>query len=72
MVRNGCRIIISTSIDFEKAVDEAAQSHPEIYFFQATGTQSHGNLSSYMGRMYQMRYLAGLAAGRQAKTHCVG
>lgn len=72
MVRNGCRIIISTSIDFEKAVDEAAQSHPEIYFFQATGTQSHGNLSSYMGRMYQMRYLAGLAAGRQTKTHCVG
>ena len=72
MVREGCRIIISTSIDFEQEVVKTSQHHPDIYFFQATGTQSHGNLASYMGRMYQMRYLAGIAAGRQAKHHAVG
>lgn len=72
MIQQGCKIIISTSVDFEEAMLDLAQNHPNVYFFQAMGSRSKPNLSSYMGRMYQMRYLAGIAAGRQTKNHAVG
>ncbi len=72
MVQNGCKIIISTSIDFQDAVVLAAQKHTNVYFFQATGTQERANLASYMGRMYQMRYLAGIVAGKQSHSGQIG
>ena len=72
MVRRGCKIIISTSIDYENSVLQAAQAYPKIYFFQATGTKNRPNLANYMGRMYQMRYLAGIAAGCQSQSGQIG
>ena len=72
MTKNGCKIIISSSIDFQDAVLQTARDKPEIYFFQATGTRYGNNVASYMGRMYQMRYLAGIAAGGQTKSNAVG
>lgn len=72
MIRDGCTIIISTSIDFQSKIVAEAEQHPQIYFFQATGTQERPNLISYMGRMYQMRYLAGIVAGLQSKSGAVG
>ena len=72
LVNGGCSIIISTSIDFQDVIVQAAARHPSIYFFQATGTQTAPNLISYMGRMYQMRYLAGIVAGRQSQSGSVG
>lgn len=72
MVNSGCSIIISTSIDFQDAIVQAAARHPSIYFFQATGTQDGPNLISYMGRMYQMRYLAGIVAGKQSHSGEIG
>ena len=72
MVRRGCKIIISTSIDYENSVMQAAQAYPKVYFFQATGTKNRPNLANYMGRMYQMRYLAGIAAGRQSQSGQIG
>ena len=72
MAQNGCKIIISTSIDFQEAVLQIAKEKPEIYFFQATGTRYGNNVASYMGRMYQMRYLAGIVAGGQTKNNAVG
>lgn len=72
MTRNGCRVIISTSIDFQDAVLEVAKEKPEVCFFQATGTKYGNNVASYMGRMYQMRYLAGIVAGRQTRSNAIG
>jgi basic membrane protein A len=72
MIRDGCKIIISTSIEFEDAVSRLAMRYPAVYFFQATGTHPHANVATYMGRMYQMRYLAGIIAGRKTKNRAVG
>lgn len=72
LVAEECEIIIANSAIYGEYVLEAAQSYPEIFFFHATGTQSLKNMSSYFGRMYQMRYLTGVVAGLQTKTDEIG
>ncbi len=72
MVNNDCEIIIANSDLFREYVLQAAEHYPEIYFFHASGTASGKNLCSYFGRMYQARYLSGIAAGLQTKTNSIG
>lgn len=72
LIERGCEIIIANSFEFGDAVQNAAESHPHIYFFHATGVHEAKNLSSYFGRMYQIRYLCGVLAGLQTKTDEIG
>jgi len=70
--KDNCKIIIAGSFEFGKYMVEGAEKYPEIFFFHATGTESGKNMSSYFGRMYQMRYLTGIAAGLQTETNEIG
>ena len=72
LVEDGCEIIIANSFEFGEAMENAALMYPEIYFFHATGVGEGKNLSSYFGRMYQIRYLCGIVAGMQTKTNEIG
>lgn len=72
MIAEGCKIIIVNSFGFGPYALEAAQKHPDIWFFYATGVDTAENLSTYFGRIYQMRYLSGIAAGLQTKTGQIG
>ncbi len=72
LIAHGCNIIVSTSIAFEPGIVQAAQAHHSISFLQATGTKVLPNLTPYMGRMYQARYLAGLVAGRTSRSGAIG
>lgn len=69
---NGCEIIIANSAIYSEQIVKAAQQYPDIFFFHATGTVCADNLSTYFGRMYQMRYLTGIAAGLQTETNEIG
>ena len=71
-VKEECKIIIACSFEYGEHIVKAAEQYPEIFFFHATGTESRKNLSSYFGRMYQMRYLTGIAAGLQTETNEIG
>jgi len=71
-VENDCEIIIANSAIYSEQMVEAAELYPEVFFFHATGTSSRKNLSTYFGRMYQIRYLTGIAAGLQTKTNEIG
>jgi len=51
---------------------DAAEKYPEIYFLHATGTGSDKNMSTYFGRIYQIRYLCGIVAGLQTETNEIG
>lgn len=66
---SGCEIVIANSAIYGEQIVKAAERYPEIFFFHATGTSSNKNLSTYFGRMYQMRYLTGIAAGLQTETN---
>ena len=71
-IENGCEIIIANSAIYSEQMIVAAEKYPEVFFLHATGTSYRKNLSTYFGRMYQMRYLTGIAAGLQTKTNEIG
>ncbi len=67
-----CRVVVANSFEFGDAMVEAAAKYPEVYFLHATGTASDKNLSTYFGRIYQIRYLCGIVAGLQTETNEIG
>lgn len=71
-VKEDCKVIVANSFEFGEYINEAAKEYPEIYFLHATGVGEDKNLSTYFGRMYQIRYLSGIVAGLQTKTGKIG
>ncbi|MFI3238655.1 MAG: BMP family ABC transporter substrate-binding protein [Lachnospiraceae bacterium] len=62
----GCDIIFGISFGYITAFDTAAsqEEYSEIIFSHATGYLSNdSNFNNYFGRIYQARYLSGIAAG---------
>lgn len=72
LIADGCEIIICDSYGYGEWELECARQHPEVYFFHATGVEQLDNLSTYFGRIYQMRYLSGIVAGMQTETDEIG
>ncbi len=72
----GCNIIFITSFGFEDYAIKVAQDFPEIQFCHATGfkAKSSGlpNVHNYFGKIYEARYLTGIAAGLATKTNKIG
>lgn len=69
LIEDGCEIIICNSFEYGEYELQVAERHPDIHFFHATGVEEAPNLSTYFGRMYQMRYLCGIVAGLQTETN---
>lgn len=67
----GCKIIFGISFGYITAMAEAAEKeeYKDIIFSHATGYLSNDtNFNNYFGRIYQARYLAGIAAGLKSKA----
>ena len=66
-IAEGCTIIFGTSYGYMNAMEPLAAEHPTVIFSHATGNKSNAtNFNNYFGRIYQARYLAGIAAGLKA------
>ena len=72
MIEDGYGVIVCDHYLYEPYLKELAAAYPDVYFLNASGTESLENYSSYLGRMYQARYLSGLVAGVQTKTGQIG
>ena len=72
LIGQGCKIIICNSFGYGEYALEVAREHRDIYFFHATGVLESGNLATFFGRIYQMRYLSGIVAGLQTQTDEIG
>jgi len=72
LIEEGCGQIFAIGFVYSEGIQEFAQKHPEIFFFQCGGMQTAPNMSIYFGRMYQPRYLSGMAAGMRTKTNHIG
>ncbi|MEG1743483.1 MAG: BMP family ABC transporter substrate-binding protein, partial [Clostridia bacterium] len=62
----GCKIIFGISFGYIEAFAEASAKteYKDIIFSHATGYKSNEkNFNNYFGRIYQARYLSGIAAG---------
>lgn len=67
LASQGCKIIIGISFGYINAMEAAAKKYPDIIFSHATGYLSNDkNFNNYFGRIYQARYLAGIAAGKKS------
>ncbi len=72
LIKDGNKIIFSTSFGFSDAVKAAAEKHPDVYFEQATGVETSENLATYFGAGEDSLYLAGMAAGAATKNGTIG
>lgn len=73
LIEAGCNIIYGNSWGYMNYMEEKAEEHPEVIFSHCSGYKSNGkNFNNYFGRIYQARYLAGIAAGLKTKENKLG
>ena len=72
LVRDGNKIIFSTSFGFQNCMVSEAKKHPDVKFEQATGTAQSKNLAEYFGAGEDGIYLSGMAAGAATKKGVIG
>ncbi len=69
----GCNLIFGTSYGYMDTMNELASEYPDVYFSHGTGYLSNDtNFNNYFGRIYQARYLAGIAAGLKTESDKIG
>jgi len=72
-IAQGVNIIIATSWGYMDACEKLAQEFPSVVFAHATGYKYNDtNFTNYFGRVYQARYLSGIAAGMKTKSNKIG
>ena len=72
----GCNAIFADSFGHEQYMEEAAPDHPDVQFCHATGyqgaTDTLDNTHNYFAKIFEARYLAGIAAGLKTETNKLG
>lgn len=72
LVQDGNKIIFATSFGYQPMVAAAAAKYPNVKFEMATGTIVKKNMAEYYGAGEDGIYLAGMAAGAEAKCGMLG
>ncbi len=76
LVAAGCQVIFSNSFGHEQYMVKVAPDYPEVQFCAATGYQaaidSLDNTHNYFAKIFEARYLAGIAAGLRTETNKIG
>src|SRR5436309_8064834 len=72
LIRDGNKLIFSTSFGFQTCMVSEAKLHPDVLFEQATGTAQSKNLAEYFGAGEDTIYLSGMAAGAASKKGVLG
>ena len=72
LVEEGCDIIFTTSFGFGEKAKQWAAKYPKVQFCQSTCSNANeepklSNYHTYMGAIYQGRYISGVAAGMKLK-----
>lgn len=72
-IDQGCNVIFGTSFGFMDKMQEFSEKYPDLYFAHGSGYLSNGkNFTNYFGRIYQARYLSGIAAGLKTQSGKIG
>ncbi len=72
LVKAGASVVIFTSYYYTEEMKDKVSDYPDIVFYQNSSEFHAKNLTSYFARLYQARYLAGVAAGLKTKTNKIG
>lgn len=72
-IEEGCNIIFATSWGYMDTCEALAAEYPDVIFSHGTGYKANGsNFNNYFGRIYQARYLSGIAAGLKTQSNKIG
>lgn len=72
LVEQGAKIVFTTSFGYMDPTINVAKKYPGVTFMHCSGFKTAPNVGTYFGRMYQARYLSGIAAGKQTKSNTIG
>jgi len=72
MVDQGASVIFATSFGYMDYVEKMSKEYPDVKFLHCSGYKSTDNMNNYFGRMYEPRFLSGLAAGLQTESNEIG
>ncbi|MBL6932927.1 MAG: BMP family ABC transporter substrate-binding protein [Rhodospirillales bacterium] len=72
LASSGHNLIFTTSFGFMNPTLKVAKRFPKVKFEHATGYKRSDNLSTYSGRFYEGRYVAGVIAAKMTKSNVVG
>ncbi|GHU84959.1 BMP family ABC transporter substrate-binding protein [Spirochaetia bacterium] len=72
LIDQGCNVIYTNSFGFMDWTIKVAADFPNVYFGHCSGYKRADNVSTYFGKIYQARYLAGIAAGYKTKVNKIG
>ncbi len=71
--REQADVVFATSFGYMDAMEELAGEYPDVVFEHASGYKMNDtNFGNYFGRMYQPRYLSGMAAGALTEANHIG
>jgi len=72
MASSGHDLIFTTSFGFMNPTVKVAKQFPNVRFEHATGYKRADNVSTYMARFYEGRYVSGIIAGHMTKSNTIG
>ncbi|NKC13136.1 MAG: BMP family ABC transporter substrate-binding protein [Gammaproteobacteria bacterium] len=72
LAANGSDLIFTTSFGFMNPTLKVAKKFPKVKFEHATGYKRADNVSTYSGRFYEGRTVAGFLAGHMSNSGVVG
>jgi len=72
LAASGHELIFTTSFGYMNPTIKVAKMFPEVLFEHATGYKRAKNVSTYIARFYEGRYLAGIVAGKMTSTNVAG
>ncbi len=72
LIDQGATVIFGNSFGYMDYMDNVAKKFPDVKFFHCSGYKMGENFSNYFGKIYQARYLTGIAAGMRTKSNKIG
>ena len=72
LIDQGCNVIYTNSFGFMDWTLKVANDSPNVYFGHCSGYKRANNMSTYFGKIYQARYLSGIAAGYKTQANKIG
>lgn len=72
LAASGHQLIFTTSFGYMNPTLKVAEMFPQVKFEHATGYKRADNVSTYIARFYEGRYLTGIVAGKMSESNTLG
>ncbi len=72
LAASGYKLIFTTSFGYMNPTIKVAKLFPNTFFEHNTGYKQAKNVSTYVARFYEGRYLTGVVAGKMTKSNVIG